>query len=212
LNIIMASLSYDEKVWIDADRKLEGICDDIIMAGRGGSNVLVVAHFESTLSLVAAKLRDRAIHHHTFFPGDNADLCKSAGTTKVWIALAQYFQSRNLSTGARPENAWLSVLVAEHHPIDRKDDALLEGVGELPCQRAVVFHTALTDALLAHFGGERLRGLLNQLGHDETTYLSHPLVSAAIRRAQKKIGKQVHQEMRTLSAEDWFKYNLRDSG
>jgi len=91
-----------------------------------------------------------------------------------------------------------------------KDQALIEAVAGLPCQSRIIFHTALTDGFLAHFGGEKLMGLLKQLGHDEDTYLSHSMVSAAIRRAQEKIEKQVNQEMRIWSEEEWFKYNIVD--
>jgi preprotein translocase subunit SecA len=211
----MANLTYDDKIWVTSDRKLEGIYDDIILARSNGVNALVIAHFESTLSLVEAKLSDRSIDHYTFFPGDYTALCaknSNAETVKVWLGLASYLQTPGSPTARRPEAERLYILFAEHHPMATKDQAVLESVTGLPCQSRIIFHTALTDALLLYFGGESLQGLLKRLGHDESTYLSHPMVTAAIRRAQEKISKQVHQEIVTRSAEEWFKYNLADRG
>jgi preprotein translocase subunit SecA len=72
----------------------------------------------------------------------------------------------------------------------------------------VIYHTSLSDALMMHFGGDRLRDLMKQLGMEEQECISHPAISRAIRNAQEKIAKQVQLEVRTMSPEEWFKYNL----
>ena len=50
--------------------------------------------------------------------------------------------------------------------------------------------------------------LLEKLGLEENSCISHPLVTGAIRRAQEKIERTVQKEMQTESIADWFKYNL----
>lgn len=52
--------------------------------------------------------------------------------------------------------------------------------------------------------------LLRRMGLADDDCISHELISHAIRGAQEKIGSQVKQEMQTQSAEDWFRYNLRE--
>lgn len=209
----MANLIYTDKVWVNDDRKLEGVCTDIAQARNHGLNVVVIAHFGATLADVEAKLRNRSIDFHTFFAGDNATLCSinsGSQTAQVWLALASYFQARDFQTDRVDEQERLCVLIAEHHPMASRDQALLDAVTCLPCQRRIIFHAALTDALLLHFGGERLQSLLKQLGQQEEDCISHPMISAAIKRAQEKLDKQVGQELRTQSAQEWFKYNLDD--
>lgn len=209
----MARPAYVDKIWVDSDRKLKGLCDEAAQARADNLNVLVVAHFENTLAAVDSMLRARSIDHHTFFASDYQALCAKGQDSKegkVWLALSPYLRFREPSSNKETGEARLCVLFSEHHPMASKDEALLEVITGLPCRNSIVFHTALTDGFLSHFGGEKLMGLLRQMGHDEDTYLSHPMVSAAIRRAQEKIDKQVSQEMRTRSEEEWFRYNIVD--
>lgn len=204
----MTKLDYEDRVWVDDGRKLEGICDGLRLAQNDDENVLIIAHFESTLAAVETKLRARSTTYHSFFSNDYPALC-SSGSRKVWLALASYFQAHNSATLEKPADAPLAVLVAEHHPMASKDRALLESLSGLPCRARIVFHVALTDALLTHFGGEKLQDLLERLGHEEEIYISHTLISAAIRNAQEKVDRRVHNEMRAWSANEWVKYNLR---
>ena len=89
-----------------------------------------------------------------------------------------------------------------------KDQALIDAASSLSCDAQVTYHTSMSDALMMHFGGERLRGLMKQLGMQEQECISSPVISRAIRTAQEKIEKQVQLEVQTMSPEEWFKYNL----
>lgn len=218
----MANLSFEEKVWVDAERKLEGILQDLAHAADEESNVLLLAHFEDTLAALSSALRARSVSYQTHFNDDASALCASVrgdeGPT-VWLTLASHFrvQGRAAVTSGAQWSALRSdaqrlrvlILVAEHHPLASKDEAVLEAASRVHCRNKIIFHTALTDALLKRFGGDRMQGLLRQLGHDEAECVSHPLISKAIRNAQEKIGAQVAGELPTRSAEEWFEYNLR---
>ena len=193
---------------MDDERKLEGICDALALAQNENENVLIIAHFEETLAAVEAKLRSRPTAYRSFFPNDYAALC-AASSRKVWLALASYFQPQYSATLDKPAQGSLRVLIAEHHPMRSKDRAVLESLDGLRCRTRVVFHIALTDALLSHFGGEKLQTLLERLGHEEETYLSHTLIGNAIRNAQEKVDRRVHNEIKARSASEWVKYNLR---
>ena len=209
----MARLDFTDKVWVNEDRKLDGIYHDISAAINDGLNVVVIAHFEATLASVAAKLQARSIQFHTFFAGDEDGLCSdNAGThaARVWLALAAYFRPRHSPAQKGGEQDLLCALVAEHHPMASKDQALIEAVTGLRCKSRITFHSALTDGLLSHFGGEKLQGLLRQLGQRDDDYLSHPVISGAIRSAQEKVEKKVGREIRAQSSGEWFKHNLRD--
>jgi hypothetical protein len=209
----MATLPFTDKIWVNEDRKLDGIHHDIAAALNDSLNVVVIAHFEATLAGVAANLRARPIEFHTFFAGDDDALCSdNAGThtAQVWLALATYFRPRHFPVEKEGERDRLCALITEHHPMASKDQALIEAVTGLRCKSRVIFHAALTDGLLSYFGGERLQGLLKQLRQQDEDCLSHPVISGAIRSAQEKIDKKVGREIRAHSAQEWFKYNLRD--
>ncbi|MGB8510662.1 MAG: hypothetical protein WCD76_19985 [Pyrinomonadaceae bacterium] len=209
-----AGASYDDKVWVDEARKLEGVRRDVAGAAADNLNVLVVAHFEEMLSVIAKKLRDCSIAYRIFSSGDPAALCaanmsEAGAFPSVRLVLASHLRSSGFASAVnKPVEGRLRVLVVEHHPLLARDEALTNALAQLPCRPTTTFHTALTDALLSRFVGESTRGLLEKLGHAEDECLTHPFITKAIRNAQEKVGKGVRGEMPTLSAEEWFKHNM----
>ena len=202
---------HEDKVWFDGRRKLDGICRDVSEAVTAGSNALILAHFQSTLDAVEASLRARRIEYKSYLPLDFSSLCAgrhSFTASNVWAGLASYFQARALSPSEKSHSS-LSILLAEHHPLASRDRAVMDAAGSVPCSAQVIFHSSLRDPILEHFGGDRLRSLMKQLGMDEHECISSPVISTAIRNAQEKIESKLEREMRTDSPEDWLKYNLR---
>lgn len=213
--------SYEDKIWLDGNRKLDGICQDASDARADLSNALVLAHFKSTLSILQDCLSARAIDYKSYSPLDFSALCfrgHDTGSTSVWVGLASHFQARpSGATLARMERSQeqsrsaLRILVAEHHPLASRDEAVLDAARSLDCDAQVIHYTSLTDPLLNHFGGDRIRGLMTQMGMEEQECISSPVINRAIRNAQEKIQKQVQREMQTNSPEEWFRFNLPPS-
>jgi hypothetical protein len=202
--------SYEDKIWLDGNRKLDAICQDVLDARADLSNALILAHFKSTLAIVEDRLRTRSIEYKSYQPFDYSSLCfrgHDAESTSVWVGLASYFQARAPSPAEQSRSS-LRVLIAEHHPMVSRDQALIDAARSLSCNAQMIHHTSLTDPLLSHFGGDRIRGLMKQLGMAEQDCISHPAISSAIKNAQEKIQSQVQREMQTHSPEEWFKYNL----
>src|SRR5215207_9953982 len=93
----MAS-TYEDKIWTDGARKLEGIRRDVEEARGEGLSVLVVAHFESVLSSVSQRLRECSVEFKTYAPGDSSVLCArasggDAATPPVWVVLASHLST-----------------------------------------------------------------------------------------------------------------------
>jgi hypothetical protein len=132
----------------------------------------------------------------------------------VWVGLASHFQARPSAPSSAPmeqSRSALRILVAEHHPLASRDEAVLDAARSLACEAQVIHYTSLTDPLLNHFGGDRIRGLMTQMGMEEQECISSPVINRAIRNAQEKIHKQVQREMQTNSPEEWFRFNLPPS-
>lgn len=202
--------SYEDKIWLDGNRKLDGICQDALDARAERSNALILAHFKSTLSIVEGCLSARAIDYNSYLPVDFSALCfrgNDTESTRVWVGLASYFQARS-SAPVEQSGSALRILVAEHYPLGSRDKAVLDATRSLACDAQVIHYTSLTDPLLNHFGGDRIRGLMTQMGMEEQECISSPVISRAIRNAQEKIQKQVQREMQTNSPEEWFRFNL----
>ena len=210
VHIHMSVKIHDDKIWLDESAKLRGICREARDLLERHWDVLILAHFEKELSTVSEALSAAGIAHHRY-SGLDESVWASESVEKtppsVAIGLAQVFCQRTAAT-TKAKDRRLSIVVAEHHPLRDRDERIQEAAQSLPGETNVCFHAALTDPLLVHFGSEQIGGLVRQLGMDEVTSLSNSLIGTAIRRSQEKIAKLVHSEVPTLSAKDWFKYNL----
>lgn len=202
--------SYEDKIWFDGNRRLDAICQDALDAAADRSNALILAHFKTTLTTVEDRLNARSIEYKSYSPLDFSSLCPRAfesESASIWVGNASHFQARSLPPAERSRSS-LRILIAEHHPIASRDQALLDAASSMSCNAEVIYHTSLTDPLLLHFGGEKLRGLMKQLGMEEQDCVSHPMISKAIKNAQEKIQSQIEREMQTNSPEEWFRFNL----
>lgn len=202
----------NDQIWVDSEHKLRGICADIRTSVDEGRDVLVLAHFEDWVRKIAAALRAASIAYHPYSGFDEPILFASNQLTPpiVWLGLARDFHPRASIARTRSPARALTIIVAEHYPLPARDQSIIEAAQNLPRDTSLCFHAALTDALLVHFGSVQLQTLMKTLGADTETSLSHNLIDTAIRTAQEKIAKQVFTEMPTSSAEDWFRYNLRE--
>jgi preprotein translocase subunit SecA len=213
----MPTTLIDDKVWWDRRRKLNGICDEVLAASPTGQNMLVLAHFEATLSEIETTLRSRSCQIERLAQIDSATLCSPA-IGKTWSGLARSIPALNSAgddwgasklrhverSSAKP----LCIIVAEHHPLRSRDEQLITSTAELGCQAQLTFHLSLDDPLLTNFGVSSVQDLGRRLGIDEETFLSNPMITRAIRQGQEKIEREVPRDLPAWSIEDWFKHNL----
>lgn len=203
------ALLSEDKVWFDAGRKFQQISNELKAVANSGCTVLVLAHFEATLTALTASLRANAIEYQRFSLFDGSRLC-AAGEPIVWVGLAREFSSPStLSPEASPSRG-IQIIVAEHHPKQSRDQAVIDAAKTLPCPSGMCFHFSLDDPLLLHFNGDSIQKLFKRLGIDEDECLSHHLITTALRNAQQKIESETHRDLQTESIEDWFRYNYRE--
>lgn len=202
----MPVILSEDKVWFDEARKLEHICADVATSLANGQSVLLLSHFEGSLVDLAASLRLKGISYERFSSLNPAELCASA-PGKVWLGLARAFQLAN-EMSSRSADPALEIIIAEHHPMHSRDQEVVEAAGKLACQSRLSFYFSLDDPVMKHFATETIKALFERLGIDKNECISHPLINTAVRNAQEKIESKVGKDVPTLSAADWFKYNL----
>ena len=196
----------DDKVWFDEPTKLQNISRDVATALVEGRSVLLLSYFEATLSPLANLLREYGIEHDRFSAFNPTELCMSK-TGKVWLGSCLAFQvTRPISPPVTGTS--LEIIVAEHHPMQSRDQHVIDSAKNLACDGHLCFHFSLDDPVIHYFGSERIKALYTRLGIPKDECISHQLVSRAIRTAQEKIESKVGKDVPTHSAEDWFKYNL----
>jgi preprotein translocase subunit SecA len=195
----------EDKVWFDESRKLENLCADVSAAEANGHNVLLLSHFESSITILAAALRGRGIVYERFSSLNPSELCANP-PAKVWLGAARVFQVANQTSPV--EGVALEIMVAEHHPMQSRDQEIVNAAANIACRSKLCFYFSLDDPLMKHFGAETIKALFERLGVDKSDCIEHHLINTAIRSAQEKIESKVGKDVPTHSAEDWFKYNL----
>ena len=196
----------DDKVWFDENLKLAHICDDVATLQASNHSVLLLSHFEATLSQLAAALTSKGVHFERFTSLNPTDLCRQS-TARVWLGSARAFRvTQEITSGSALGS--LEVLVSEHHPLQSEDQEVGDAARKLSCNSQLCFYFSLDDPLLRHFGSDSIKALFERLGIDKNECISHHLINSAIRTAQEKIERKVGKGVPTYSVEDWFKYNL----
>jgi hypothetical protein len=201
----------DDKVWFDSRRRFVGICADVASFKSQQQNVLLLAHFPTTQSLVQQALRAASIEFELFSLADSSLLCSMKSRGRVLVGLVRAFEPKTAQIGSTHQDTSLQIIVAEHHPINGKDRAVVEIAERLSCKPQICFHASLDDPLMKHFGSDQIVTLFKRLGMDEAEAISHPFVTSAIQNAQEKIEAQVQRDVACESMEDWFRFNLKKS-
>ena len=67
----------------------------------------------------------------------------------------------------------------------------------------------LDEPLYKHFGADRIIDLVQKLGMKENEAIEHSMVSSSIKKAQKKIEKNVVFEQTAHSQSDWLQKNYK---
>src|SRR3990170_266484 len=89
----------------------------------------------------------------------------------------------------------LHVIGTERHEARRIDNQLRGRSGRQGDAGSSRFYIGLDDELMRLFSGQRIAGIMDRLGIDESTPIEHPLVTRQIESAQKKV-EQYHFDVR----------------
>ena len=109
------------------------------------------------------------------------------------------------SLAASEINPDIPMVLWGRHPLASVEDKLLAA---LPKVSVLVGMTSLDDALIQHFGGDKVKSLIGKMGHKEGEIIEHSMISASIRNAQQNLDKKVENPISANSASDWFLLNV----
>lgn len=96
------------------------------------------------------------------------------------------------------------VLFWGHYPFPSKENEVLQRLQ----LKEVIFYSSLDEPFFLYFGGEKKISLMHQMGISENEAIEHPMISAAIRNAQKKISSEIIVEHTAMSQAEWFSKNI----
>jgi hypothetical protein len=90
--------SFEDKVWLDFNRRLDAVCRDTLEATAKRENALILAHFKTTLDAVEDRLNAGSIEYKSYSAFDFSSLClrHPNETPSVWVGQASHFKARSV--------------------------------------------------------------------------------------------------------------------
>ncbi|MGE3164156.1 MAG: preprotein translocase subunit SecA [Planctomycetota bacterium] len=172
--------------------KWKAICDRIVEVHQTGRPTLVGTISIENSELLSAMLGRRGIQHNVLnakYHEREAEIIAQAGK-RGWVTIATNMAGRGtdivLGEGVK-DLGGLYVLGTERHESRRIDNQLRGRCGRQGDPGTTEFFLSLEDDLMRLFANDRVAALLKRFGLRDDENISHPMVSRAIERAQKKV-------------------------
>ncbi len=184
----------DDQIWLTKQAKLAGISASI---GRLGPArpfaVLLVAHFRACLDDLQAVVTQGGFDQRS-----------------VITTTTENLTGRSAPRLGSDESETVVIIVAERHPLQAHDAAIVEFAQSLPCRCRLVHHVSLEEPLMRMFAGEWVQNALKQLGMNENEAIQSRMVTRRLQQAAQKIERQAVSDLSADSAEEWLERNCPD--
>lgn len=206
----------DDKVWLTSQARWNGICAAVRESGQGA---LIVAHFEESLNYIASALDAHRIPFEKaietmdrslitdWITGAGAGLRPAPAGGMVLLTLSELLPDPAYLPTDSGSKASARLLVIERHPLRVRDAQIDAFADALPRSTTLEYHIALDDPLMRLFGSDQVAGMFRMMNVGDEMPIGSSMLNKSIEAAQQKIEKRVSGDVRTASAEDWFRLN-----
>jgi hypothetical protein len=197
-----------DTVWLSAAAKWDGVAADVERGLLGDERVLVVAFYQDTLTAAATSLQKSQVDYALWNPSHEPLPWQQPSDRRVRLTLAEFLEADSSQTPEADRTAMpLLVLVVEHHPLARHDDAVTQAAARISSLARVKYHCSLDDPLLQRFVGPQIRTVLETLGMQPNESIDSRMVGRRIRAAQTRIERMATGDTPAGSAAEWLQRN-----
>lgn len=172
--------------------KYNAVVEEIVKRHATGQPVLVGTISIEKSEYLSDALGRRGVRHNVLNAKHHereAEIVADAGQLGA-VTIATNMAGRGtdivLGEGVR-ELGGLHILGTERHEARRIDNQLRGRSGRQGDPGSSQFYISLEDDLMRLFGSERMMGMMDKLGMDDTMPIEHALLSKAIEGAQKRV-------------------------
>jgi len=205
----MVRTDHADQIYKTEKAKWAAVVDEIASWHQQGRPVLVGTRSIEKNEQLGEMLRRRGIPHEILNAKQHereAEIIAQAGRRGA-VTIATNMAGRGVDIilgGTPPDSAeadrvrglgGLHVIGTERHEARRIDNQLRGRSGRQGDPGSSRFYIGLDDELMRLFAGQRIAGIMDRLGIDESVPIEHPLVTRQIESAQKKV-EQYHFDMR----------------
>jgi preprotein translocase subunit SecA len=206
------SIEVIDRVWMNQEAKFQGLCKEIQGQLEATPVILVVAHFPLTLARLRQVFEQNnlpfVIQERRLSPEDFLRPVNAANLPTIMLVQADALTPDELPKPVVDGLSSLSIVVAERHFLPASDERIMAFVRSLGRRCRLCFHSSLQDPLMQAFAGEWVGQVLGRLGMKESEPIESAMVSRRIQIAQAKFAKQVTDERKANSAEEWLQWNV----
>ncbi|MBI5609817.1 MAG: hypothetical protein HY902_13175 [Deltaproteobacteria bacterium] len=187
--------AYDDRVWLDCTTRTRAI---VAQAKAAQTPLVLVAFFPATLDEFAQALRAADVPFAEVGP---------ARSLRPPGLMVQLTLADRVAQIPASQDKTLQFCAVEHHPLPEPNAALVERLARLGPARPV-FHSALDEPLMRHFGGERVAALMRKMDMPADEAIAAPMVTSALANAREKVRKKVVAPLPAKSMGEWLAINL----
>lgn len=185
-------IDQSDMVYKNTAGKYKAIVEEIVKSHEKGQPVLVGTASVDRSEYLSSLLKKRGIRHQVLnakYHAQEAEIISHAGELGM-VTIATNMAGRGtdikLGEGVR-EAGGLKVLGTERHESRRIDNQLRGRSGRQGDPGESIFFISLEDDLMRIFGSERIQGVIDKLGLEESEAIESKMVTKAIENAQKKV-------------------------
>lgn len=194
-------------VYKSAKGKYQAIVDEIIETHKSGQPVLVGTTSIEKSEYISHLLKRKGVPHKVLnakYHEQEAEIVSRAGELGN-ITIATNMAGRGtdikLADGVR-EVGGLKIIGTERHESRRIDNQLRGRSGRQGDPGESRFYISLEDDLMRIFGSDKLQGVVERLGLQDTEAIESKMVSKSIENAQKKVEGNNFDVRKTLLGYD----------
>jgi preprotein translocase subunit SecA len=182
----------DDRIYMTRREKYNAVIDLIVENQKAGKPTLVGTTSVEVSETLSRMLTRKGVKHEVLNAKQHqreAEIVTKAGR-KGAVTIATNMAGRGtdikLGEGVR-EIGGLQIIGTERHESRRIDLQLRGRSGRQGDPGASVFFISLEDDLMRLFMSERVARIMDKLGSEEGEVISHPWITKAVERAQKKV-------------------------
>jgi preprotein translocase subunit SecA len=191
-NMPMVRDDMPDVVYRSTEGKFRAVVEDIIQRHSMGQPILVGTISIENSELLSKMLERRGITHQVLnakYHEKEAQVIAQAGqrgTVTISTNMAGRGTDIVLGEGVKKFGG-LHVIGTERHESRRIDNQLRGRSGRQGDQGSSQFYISMEDELMRLFGSEKIMGMIDRLGFDDSQPIEHSILSKSIENAQKKV-------------------------
>ncbi|MDU5262179.1 MAG: SEC-C metal-binding domain-containing protein, partial [Clostridium celatum] len=185
-------IDQSDMVYKNTTGKYKAIVEEIVKSHEKGQPVLVGTASVDRSEYISSLLKKKGIKHQVLnakYHAQEAEIISHAGELgMVTIATNMAGRGTDIKLGEGViEAGGLKVLGTERHESRRIDNQLRGRSGRQGDPGESIFFISLEDDLMRIFGSEKIQGVIDKLGLEESEAIESKMVTKAIENAQKKV-------------------------